>query len=190
MLDPYKNSLRNTIKHIRKNTSQGFRTHASQLICTKIKSLDYYRKAKHIALYFTINGEVDLHSIWNTAPLQGKFCYFPVLHTDYSLSFLPATPSTTFKKNHFGILEPDISLEHAIAPQDLDLIILPLVGFDSQCRRLGMGSGSYDRTLQHLDNTILLGVAYQFQHMNIINAQPWDVPLHAVITEQSIYEAL
>lgn len=187
MLDPYKNNLRSTIKQIRMNTSSSFRAYSSQIICTKVKSLGTYRKAKHIALYFAINGEVDLHQLWSTAPLQGKFCYFPVLNEDYSLSFLPATPNTALKKNHLDIYEPDVTLDKAIAPNDLDLIIMPLVGFDNQCRRLGMGSGSYDRTLKKSDKTILLGVAYQFQHMDVINAQPWDIPLNTVITEQSMY---
>lgn len=187
MHDPYKKVLRTTMKQIRANTSTHFRFVSSRKICHKIKALEPYRKAKHLALYFAMHGEVDLTMIWKTAPLHGKFCYFPIVNENLTLSFLPATPSSAFKTNRFGILEPDVSIEEAIDPEQLDLIIMPMVGFDARCIRLGMGSGCYDRTLANKKNGTLLGVAYQFQHIDYITPQSWDVPLNAVITEKNIY---
>ncbi len=187
MTDQYKKAIRTTLKQVRANTSAQFRLVSSHQICNKIRALESYRKAKHLALYFAINGEVDLALIWKTAPLHGKFCYFPVVNEDLTLSFLPATPATAFKTNRFGILEPDVSLEEAAPPEQLDLIIMPMVGFDIQCLRLGMGSGCYDRTLENKGNVTLFGVAFQFQRIDFINPQPWDVPLDAVITEKAIY---
>lgn len=187
MTNQYKKAIRNTLKQVRANTSAHFRSVSSHQICNKIKSLEPYRKAKHIALYFAINGEIDLATLWKTAPLHGKHCYFPLVNEDLTLSFLPATPATRFITNRFGIQEPDVGLDMAIDPEDLDLIIMPMVGFDIQCMRLGMGSGSYDRTLANKTKATLFGVAYQFQRIDFINPQSWDVPLDAVITEKAIY---
>lgn len=187
MTDQYKKAIRTTLKQVRANTSAHFRSTSSQQICNKIRALEPYRKAKHMALYFSINGEVDLTPIWKTAPLQGKFCYFPIINDDLSLSFLPATPATQFKMNQFGILEPEVDIEQAKPPEELDLIIMPMVGFDVHCMRLGMGSGCYDRTLENKKDITLLGVAYQFQRLDYLTPQPWDVPLNAVITEKAIY---
>lgn len=187
MTDPYKKSIRDSLKQVRANTSIHFRSVSSQQVCNKIKVLEPYRKAKHLALYFSINGEIDLTPLWKTAPLQGKYCYFPIVNENLTLTFLPATPATNFKANRFGILEPDVSLEQAIAPENLDLVIMPMVAFDIQCMRLGMGSGSYDRTLANNSRSTLLGVAYQFQRIDYINPEPWDVPLDAVITEKALY---
>ncbi len=187
MTNQYKNALRTTLKQARANTSAHFRSASSLKICNKIRTLEPYRKAKHMALYFAIKGEVDLTPIWKSAPLQGKFCYFPIVNEDLTLSFLPATPATSFKTNRFGILEPEIGREQARPAEELDLIIMPMVGFDSQCLRLGMGSGCYDRTLTIKKTTSFFGVAYQFQHLDFINPEPWDVPLDAVITEKTIY---
>jgi len=64
---------------------------------------------------------------------------------------------------------------------------MPMVGFDVHCMRLGMGSGCYDRTLENKKDITLLGVAYQFQRLDYLTPQPWDVPLNAVITEKAIY---
>lgn len=187
MTDQYKKAIRNTMKQVRANTSIHFRSVSSNQICNKIKNLEQYRKAKHLGLYFSIHGEIDLTTLWKAAPLHGKQCYFPSVNDDLTLAFVPATPATPFKTNRFGILEPDVSLDKATPPEELDLIIMPMVAFDMHCMRLGMGSGSYDRTLANKQNTTLFGVAYQFQRIDFINPQPWDVPLDAVITEKTIY---
>ena len=187
MSDQYKVALRNTIKQVRSKLSVSYRTASSNQICTRIRSLEQYRQAKRIALYFAVNGEVDLTFLWKSAPLQGKYCYFPVLNNDSTLSFLPATPSTPFKTNKYDIPEPDVDIELALPVNELDLIIMPLVAFDAHCTRLGMGSGYYDRTLANKSKAHLLGVAYQFQRVDYIEPRPWDVPLDAVITQKAIY---
>ncbi|HAU1202165.1 TPA: 5-formyltetrahydrofolate cyclo-ligase [Legionella pneumophila] len=187
MSDQYKVALRNTIKQVRSKLSVSYRTASSNQICTRIRSLEQYRQAKRIALYFAVNGEVDLTFLWKSAPLQGKYCYFPVLNNDSTLSFLPATPNTPFKTNKYNIPEPDVDIELALPIDELDLIIMPLVAFDAHCTRLGMGSGYYDRTLSNKSKAHLLGVAYQFQRVDYIEPRPWDVPLDAVITQKAIY---
>lgn len=187
MTDHYKKALRTTMKRVRANTSAQFRATASQRICHKIRGLESYRHAKHIALYFAVQGEVDLTMLWRTAPLHGKRCYFPKINDDTSLSFLPATPATAFKYNRYGIEEPDVSEDEAIAPEQLDLILMPVVAFDRRCVRIGMGAGYYDRSLVDVAESSLIGVAYQFQQVDFINPQPWDISLASVITERSIY---
>lgn len=187
MPDPYKTVIRNTLKQVRSKLSVAFRTTASQTICTRIKKLEHYRQAKRIALYHAINGEVDLSSLWNSAPLQGKYCYFPALKEDSTLIFLPATPATAFKKNQYGIQEPDIDHDLAISLDELDIIFMPLLGFDLYCTRLGMGAGYYDRTLANKPKCLLLGIAYEFQRLDFIEAQSWDVPLDGVMTQQNQY---
>jgi 5-formyltetrahydrofolate cyclo-ligase len=187
MTDPYKKAIRTTLKQVRANTSIHYRSVSSRQVCAKIRTLESYRKAKHLALYLAINGEIDLTMLWKTAPLHGKQCYFPVVNEDASLLFLPATPATSFKRNRYGIEEPDVSRSMAISPEDLDLVIVPLVAFDIDCRRLGMGSGSYDRTFANASPSILLGAAYQFQYVDFIIPESWDVPLHGVVTEKAVY---
>jgi 5-formyltetrahydrofolate cyclo-ligase len=187
MPDPYTIALRNSIKQVRSNVSARYLATASNQVCNRIRLLEPYRQAKKIALYFAVNGEIDLSALWDSSPLQGKYCYFPVLNEHQTLSFLPAFPSTPFKKNSFGIPEPDVSRDLAIPVKELDLIILPLLAFDMRCTRLGMGAGYYDRTLQNKEHRQLFGVAFQFQLIDFIAPQPWDIPLDAVITQKAIY---
>ncbi|BCA96691.1 5-formyltetrahydrofolate cyclo-ligase [Legionella antarctica] len=187
MSDQFKIAMRNTIKQVRSKVSTSYRTTSSNQICNRIQTLEQYRRAKNIALYFAINGEIELDSLWNSAPLQGKFCYFPALNDNLTLSFLPATPATPFKSNRYGIPEPDVSFDSAIDIETIDLMILPLVAFDMRCTRLGMGAGYYDRSLEKIQPKNLFGVAFQFQQVDFIDAQPWDIPLDAVVTQKAIY---
>jgi 5-formyltetrahydrofolate cyclo-ligase len=187
MPDKFKSALRNTIKQVRSKISTTYRVTSSNQICTRIRALEQYRRAKSIALYCAVNGEIDLSTLWSSAPLQGKFCYFPALNDDLNLSFLPATPATPFKNNRYGIPEPDVSFDLAISVEELDLIIIPLVAFDMHCTRIGMGAGYYDRTLANKQLRHLFGVAFQFQLVDFIAPQPWDIPLDAVVTQKAIY---
>lgn len=180
-VDPLKQALRHRCLQMRTNLSPVELATASASVCARIQELEQYQRAKHIAIYHAVNGEIDLGG------LQDKGCYFPVMNTDQTLSFLPVKPDTVFHKNRFGIAEPDVSRELAVMPEQLDIIFLPLVAFDEHGTRLGMGGGYYDRTLAHHRAPLLIGVAHEFQRQAFIKREAWDVPLAAVITERSIY---
>ncbi len=183
----FKNALRKSYKQVRTHLPNVYQQAASNKVCQQITSIHQYRYAKTIALYHAVNGEIDLSGLWKSAPFQGKFCYFPLLNDDKTLSFLPATPVTPFKKNKYNIPEPDVSRELAIPASELDLIFMPLVAFDIMGTRLGMGAGYYDRTLEGENHPLLIGVAYDFQRSDFLQPQPWDVPLTAIITPKHQY---
>ena len=187
MADRYKQIIRSTSRQIREQLSADYQKTASAQVCKRIRELTQYRYAKRIALYHAMGGEISLDALWNSAPLHGKYCYFPALNDDKTLSFLPATPTTPFKENKYGIGEPDVDKGEAIAPRQLDIIFLPLVAFDDHCTRLGMGAGYYDRTLAKENHPLLIGVAYEFQRQPYIEPHTWDIPLTAVVTQRSIY---
>lgn len=187
MVDRFKLALRRSRRQIRDNLSIEYQHTASTRICARIRGFEQYRQAKRIGLYQAIGGEVSLDAIWHSAPLQGKFCYFPVLNEDKTLSFLPATPATSFVRNRYGIDEPDVPRSEAISPALLDIIFMPLVVFDDYGTRLGMGAGYYDRTLAGIRHPMLIGVAYEFQRYPYIEPQSWDIPLTGVITQSNIH---
>ncbi|MDI9817868.1 MULTISPECIES: 5-formyltetrahydrofolate cyclo-ligase [unclassified Legionella] len=187
MADRFKLALRQSYQQLRSKLSPIYQQAVSRQVCAHIRGLEQYRYAKRIALYQAARGEINLGELWNSAPLQGKYCYFPKLNEDKTLSFLPATPATPFIENQYGIAEPDIDKHDAMPPEELDIIFMPLVSFDEKCTRLGMGAGYYDRTLAEVNHPLLIGVAYEFQRQHFIEAQPWDIPLTAVVTQRTIY---
>ncbi len=121
----------------------------------------------------------------------GKRTYLPVLH-GRRLWFLPYDSETPLARNRFGILEPDVSPKRRRALEALDMVLVPLVAFDEQGNRLGMGGGYYDRTFAYLlgrrrwTRPLLVGVAYEFQCSAALPTRPWDVPLQAVATERGL----
>ncbi|MGQ3892841.1 5-formyltetrahydrofolate cyclo-ligase [Legionella sp. CNM-4043-24] len=187
MTDRFKHAIRSTCRRVREQLPLSYQQSVSARICAVIRQLDQYRYARRIALYHAFQGEIDLSELWRSAPGQGKFCYFPVINPDKTLTFLPATPKTPFKNNIYGIPEPEVDRSEAIQPADLDVIFMPLVAFDDRCTRIGMGSGYYDRSLANQEGPLLIGVAYEFQHQSTLIPETWDVPLTAVITQEKIY---
>lgn len=172
------------------------RARASTAICARIAALESFRSATRIAAYSAIRGEVDLRDLWTQAP--EKQWYLPVIERGpaRNMHFVLYDPAARLAANWFGIPEPDLAAAVSIAPRDLDLVLLPLVGFDARGHRIGMGAGYYDRAFAfRLDphaapRPTLVGVGYDFQRVDRIAARAWDVPLDAVATEKAIYGKL
>ena len=167
---------------------------ASQL-ASRLSSLPLFHNAKRIAVYLPNDGEMDLQPLIERATTRGKQCYLPVISqlSHNRLWFAPYTSGQKLSPNIYGIPEPVNGKWKGRSPVGLDLILMPLVGFDKEGNRLGMGGGYYDRTLaylnrrQHWRRPLLLGVAYEFQKVEQLPTEAWDIPLHGIITESSLY---
>ena len=145
------------------------------------------RTARHIALYLPNDGEVDLRPLTRQLWCRGVRCYLPVLsrRNPGHLLFRRFTQQTWLQRNHLGIPEPRGG--HTLVGQQLDLVLLPLVGFDRRGNRLGMGGGFYDRTFARPgQRPPLIGIAHQCQQVDTLPHAGWDVPLQAVITDRQI----
>lgn len=151
--------------------------------------------SRHIATYLAADGEIDtsplMHMLWSS----GKTLYLPVLapFSRQRLWFARYTAGDRLTANRYGIPEPVV--RELIKPWALDLILTPLVAFDTAGHRIGMGGGYYDRSLaflrnrQHWQKPRRLGLAYEFQKQALITPSPWDIPLDGIATEARIYTA-
>ena len=155
-----------------------------------------FNNSQRIALYLSNDGEMDPWPIIEAAWQRHKQCYLPVLglRPGNRLWFIPYHPAGKLTNNRFGIPEPvHARQQRSLKPQSLDLILMPLVAFDQHGNRLGMGGGFYDRTLSFLHHRHswrkprLIGLAYEFQRVDHLPNQHWDVPLDAIVTENRIY---
>ena len=109
---------------------------------------------------------------------------------------------TEFTENKFGIREPVVEPGHVIHAETLDLVLTPLVAFDNNGNRVGMGGGYYDTTFEFINNRAaktslapgsedrpeLIGIAHEIQKVEQICAEHWDIPIYTVVTDKSIYK--
>ena len=142
--------------------------------------------AQHIALYVSFDGEISTEKLIKTLWAQGKQVLFACLASFQSESpfcFLRYLPDTPMLKNKFGIWEPKLNVQNVLPLDELDILFTPLVAFDRQGNRLGMGGGFYDRTLQHWQKSpfIPVGLAHQCQQVEQLPTEAWDVPLHQIL---------
>lgn len=150
------------------------------------------RVARRIACYLSNDGEIDLGPAMDLLGRDGRRILLPVLRGE-RLWFLPYGSETPLVRNRFGIPEPAVSARHRCPARDLDLVLVPLVAFDAAGNRLGMGGGFYDRTFAYLGKRtawrrpLLIGIAYEFQRVEALPAQPWDIPLQGIATEKRLY---
>lgn len=117
-----------------------------------------------------------------------KRIFAPKIEKNHSLRFCELSSVHGLQRNKFGILEPDA--EEFIDAGMLDVVITPLVAFDSAKHRVGMGGGYFDRTfafLRHRKRYFrpkLIGIAFACQETREIPANPWDIRLFDVITDR------
>lgn len=167
----------------------------SESIVSRLHALREARVARRIAWYIAADGEPDLSSLRAGPLAAGRRWYLPVLrgHAKGRLWFVRQRLGEPMRPNRYGIAEPARRRNRVQPLHGLDLILLPLVGFDARCNRIGMGAGFYDRSLaplrhrRHWRRPLLIGIAHACQRVERIDAQPWDVPLDAVVTEAAVY---
>ncbi len=187
-------ALRKTLKRQRQSLTDVERRNAADAAITHILHHPRYRSANRLAAFIGTNGELDPSPLLYHAAALNKSCYLPVLHPFLKgrLWFCHWQPDITLHLNRFNIPEPLPHWHKLIAARYLDLIIVPLLGFDNQGRRLGMGGGFYDRTLAFVNRNryatrpFLLGFAHHSQQVTSLVPNTWDVPLDAVATDKGI----
>jgi 5-formyltetrahydrofolate cyclo-ligase len=151
-------------------------------------------QSQRVAAYLASDGEINPYPLMQSLWKSGKTIYLPVLvpFSNQTLWFAEFSPTDTLVFNRFGIPEP--VRRRLIKPCALDLVLTPLVAFDSSGHRIGMGGGYYDRSFaflrrrQHWRKPRLLGLAYELQKQACIEPNDWDIPLDAVATESRIYQ--
>ena len=184
-----KSQLRHQLRARRRELSPRQQQQAANAFCKVLKRQPVFRRAKRIAFYCANDGELQLRECMHWCLGQGKHCFLPVLKSraQLELLFLPVTKHTRYELNRYRIPEPCVPWHKALANWQLDIVLLPLVGFDRKGGRLGMGGGYYDRTFTHLRQhprrPLLVGVGHQCQEVEMLPMDSWDIALDAIATD-------
>lgn len=179
-------SLRQTIRQKRRSLTLKEQHIAAILLRDKLYSHPKIQSAQHIALFLSMPEEIDTQPLIDALWAQNKQLYLPVIHPTIlgKMQFIHYTCQSVLKPNKLSILEPVWQNEDVINITDLDVILTPLVAFDDQGNRLGMGGGYYDRILQNYTQIGVypIGIGHDCQKVDKIPCESWDIPLPEIIT--------
>ena len=183
---PSKAQLRSTLRRRRQALSADQQDLAARAASNHIAELPGWRNAQRIALYLAADGEIDTTPLSELGRAQHKQLFLPVIKADNSLGFAEWRPDSPLSTTRFDIPEPPAQASRCPA-ENLDIIFLPLVGWDLQGGRLGMGGGFYDRTLAGLTGPLLVGLAHANQQVDCIPREEWDIPLNFIATDTALH---
>jgi 5-formyltetrahydrofolate cyclo-ligase len=172
--------LRRRLRAARRAVPGAGRPAAAAAIDRAIARLGLPKPGARIAAFEPFDGEIDPAVVLARARRLGCEVYLPeITHMRRRrLRFVP---------------ESRRGPEAALNPRWLDLVLVPLVGFDARGYRLGVGGGFYDRHFEFLhhrrtwERPLLLGVAFDLQRLPHFEEEPHDVRLWGVVTEKGLY---
>ena len=149
----------------------------SSKVVAAVEQMPLFQSAKTVLIYYPTHNEVDLLSLIKRYKKEKTFL-FPVVHRK-TMTACPYEGNAKMHRGKFNIPEP--TTEPYVA--DIDLILVPGVGFDKRGNRLGRGGGYYDKFITRLGRkTLLVGVGYDFQLVEEVPANRWDKRLDYVVT--------
>ena len=180
-----KSALRSALRQRRNSLSPIQQADAAQALVQSVLGLSHWADAQRIALYLASDGEISTSVLASIARSEGKHLFLPILTGEHGLAFARWETDMTLSVNRYNIPEPPVAAEHCPAAE-LDMIFLPVVGWDSHGGRLGMGGGYYDRALAGIVGPVLVGLAYGSQQVEQIPRESWDIVLDYVATDAGL----
>ena len=179
-----KHQIRNKIIKIRKKKfDKDFKIDLVKFISfLKINKLNF----KSIGGYYPSNYEIDDLNILDLLEKKNFKVSLPIIKKDNQMNFQSWSRNDPLKINKFGIPEPVSS--KIIYP---DILLVPLVAYDSSLNRLGYGGGYYDRYIEKIEKikkVIKIGLAFSFQKISSISTTQYDKKLDFIVTEKEIIQ--
>ena len=182
-------NLRTDARKARRSMTARERARASRQITDRFLNSRYFMASDTIGCYVSSWDEVDTSAIIERAWCAKKRIFLPVTGARRIMRFRETLPETELAVNDFGLWEPVSG--SSIDVSELDVVVTPLLAFDSQRNRIGMGGGFFDSTFAFLRDRRnwlrpkLIGIAFECQRVPEIVPNPWDIPVFRVYTESS-----
>jgi 5-formyltetrahydrofolate cyclo-ligase len=189
MLTKRKSDLRKQAYTARR--AQRYKEENGHKACSCLMQLQEYRRSHTVMWYLSHRSELPTRPAIVEALDSGKRIAIPYCERA-RLKLWQLHALQELVPGSYGILEPPkqrwSEAGRRIDPVELDLIVVPGVGFDRKGNRLGSGQGYYDRLMSHVrPQTWRIAVCYESQLLDEVPVAPHDVPMHMIITEKQIY---
>lgn len=177
-----KNEKRRLLRTIEKRASPVERARSSELLCKLFKAMSGWATCRSILFFAPQSSEPDIWPLIEQAIAEKKTVAFPKFDSDANeyRAAVTESPAHDLKRGKFGVQEPGDACR-ILDLADLDMILVPGLGFDSTGRRLGRGKGFYDRILAQTTG-LAVGLAFDWQLIEEIPTEAHDIPMHRIVT--------
>lgn len=185
-----RNLLRQEILAKRRQLTAKESAQAGLSILKTIMQMNVFKRTVNVASYISLSGELCTQDMNEYFMTRHHLCLpYMVTGQKGKMDFYSFKKGDELVENRFHILEPKNQPEKLVLEDKIDVIIVPLVAFDNKGNRMGMGGGYYDRMLKKVrKDCLVIGVAYEFQQVDELLVEEWDMPMDIVITEKNCYE--
>jgi len=173
-----KRSLRSELRRLRRD----FVADGPPALVPPSLFLNALRKGMVVASYIPVGSEADPSRFEAAALYAGATLAWPVVVDRESPITFHTAPGGRMTEGPFGVRQPPGGSEPVVP----DIILTPLLGFDSHCNRLGQGAGHYDRAFASWPEALRIGIAWSVQQVDELPRDPWDMPLDAIVTETEL----
>jgi 5-formyltetrahydrofolate cyclo-ligase len=184
-----KQYIRRSLRAVRRGLSEAERLARSRRVWERVAALACYQHARVVLGYMAFDHEVLTDGLMRRAMASGKQLVLPMVLGNRQGMALHVIEELErdVAPGYCGILEPQPQRTRAVAPETLELALIPGVAFDLRGGRLGLGAGFYDRLLSQLPRGIpMVGLAFDFQVIPRLPLQPHDILLDAIVTESRV----
>ena len=182
-LSEQKKALRKEMRSRRASMSKEDRDIASHKIVSNLLNNPIYKSADTIMAYSSMPEEIQLNELFDNAFANDKILAIPLIIGRGTMRpvFLPTVEDLVV--GDFGIMTVRQDKRQFVEFDDIDCVIVPGAAFDRQGNRLGLGGGYYDRFLQRVPNAKRVALAFDYQLLEAVPAEPHDAKMDIIITE-------
>ncbi|MEG2353659.1 MAG: 5-formyltetrahydrofolate cyclo-ligase [Clostridium sp.] len=184
-----KELLRSNMKNQRNNLTNSFVIEQSNKLQKNLMKVIKELNKNTIMAYYSFNNEVSTLNLLDLLLSRKTYTVILPLSVIEAKEIVPYkihNISTDLKLSKFKILEPDPNKCSIFNTEQIEIILIPGVAFDVKGNRLGFGAGFYDRFLPQALNAIKIGICYDFQLLDSIPIDIYDIPVDMIITENKI----
>lgn len=185
-----KKALRAKILAVRRELKEAYRQKASQRMMDVFCALPDFKEPKVVMCYASMGDEVQILPLIQRWLDMGVTVTMPRVISKGQMEAVTLPDLDSLVEGEYGILTPDPAKSQVVPPEELDMIVVPGVAFDTRGERLGMGAGFYDAYLRQAVRAKRIALAYSCQLVANIPMEEHDELVHKIITEQGIYNCL
>ena len=177
-ISEYKNQLRKLIRQRKKLVNVNEAKTKSEIVFSEVEAMPEFKMANVVLAFWSLPDEISTHEFVMKWSSSKKIVLPVVVGNDLELRLFAGFEKME-QSNHFGIMEPKAG--DLVNPSEIEFAIIPGVAFDKRGNRLGRGKGYYDRLMPQFGKIIKVGVAYEFQLLDSVPVDDFDLPVDLVI---------